>query len=322
MAWLLHKYGDVYRDERNGWSVGVNGTTIRDDGSFAFKLLNLGSRQSNTRNIERVDSSGRRETLPASVSPVELKDSSPAYGFIGNTDPGARGPIGVTISFWPMTATTANNGVFVLSDGKRINASTSYAIQPAGVFHAYLTSQELQTPFRFEGTIDGWAVSGGPYQLFVDPTFDFNNWRMPGWIVQGNFPEVPTYSDRMNFGVPAGEAFIGTCEDGRGGYDDAYQGTILSPYFLATKSKLKLLVGGGNGEGVYVELLAFEANPPGGQNDPGKRTYVARGKQSERMEEVTWDLTPYRGKHLRLRIVDRETGGWGHINVGRVRVVD
>ncbi|HRK20999.1 MAG TPA: hypothetical protein PLX06_04295 [Fimbriimonadaceae bacterium] len=159
-------------------------------------------------------------------------------------------------------------------------------------------------------------------KALTDPTFDFNNWRMPGWTVQGNFPEVPTYSNRMNFGVPADEAFIGTCEDGRGGYDDAYQGTILSPYFLATKSKLKLLVGGGNGENVYVELLVFDANPPGGAKDPGKRIYVARGKQSERMEEVTWDLTLYRGKHLRLRIVDRETGGWGHINVGRVRVVD
>jgi levanase len=147
--------------------------------------------------------------------------------------------------------------------------------------------------------------------ILKDPSFDFEDWQMKGWTIEGNFPEIPTYSTRLNFGLKKEEGFIGTCEDGKGGYDDNYTGTITSPVFMATKQKLSLLVGGGSGEGVYVELLA-----------DGKRVYIARGKNTERMEEVVWDLSALMGKPLQLRIVDKETGGWGHVNVGRVRVTD
>lgn len=146
-------------------------------------------------------------------------------------------------------------------------------------------------------------------KVLQDPTFDFSDWSMPGWEVQGDFPEVPTWSDRMDFGVAKGEGFIGTCEDGRGGYDDRYTGTITSPPFTITKSKILLLVGGGSGEGVYVELVGPD----------GKRIHIERGHNAERMDERVWDVSALKGQTLRLRIVDKETGGWGHINLGRVR---
>ena len=166
----------------------------------------------------------------------------------------------------------------------------------------------------------GWTVivDGGSEGLkhvekpiiLKDPIFDFEDWQMRGWTIEGNFAEVPTYSTRLNFGLRREEGFIGTCEDGKGGYDDSYTGTITSPMFMATKPKLSLFVGGGSGEGVYVELLS-----------EGKRFYIARGKNTERMEEVVWDLSSLKGKPLQLRIVDKETGGWGHINVGRIKAV-
>jgi hypothetical protein len=167
-----------------------------------------------------------------------------------------------------------------------------------------------------DGGIEGQRHFPKPLVL-ADPVFDLSDWRMPGWDVRGNFAEVPTYSTRMSFGLTRGEPFFGTCEDGRGGFDDSYMGTIESPIFTSSKNTLKLMVGGGSGEGVYVELLDMDADPK-----DGKRIYLARGKNAERMEEVAWDLASFRGRRLKLRIVDRETGGWGHINVGRIRVSD
>lgn len=166
----------------------------------------------------------------------------------------------------------------------------------------------------------GWSVvvDGGSRGIemlraippLTDPTFDFTDWRMKGWKVDGNFAEIPTFSNRFNFGVESEEGFIGTCEDGRGGYDDTFTGTLLSPTFFVTRRSMELLVGGGSGEGVRVELIG----------EDGKAIHNARGKNSELMELVTWDVSRLKGQKLRIRIVDSEMGGWGHINVGRVGV--
>ncbi len=175
-----------------------------------------------------------------------------------------------------------------------------------------------------DGGYEGQKHFPKPPAPLVDPAFDFSDWRMKGWTVEGNFAEVPTYSTRMDFGVADGEAFIGTCEDGRGGYDDTYTGVITSPAFLVAKPKIKLLVGGGAGENVYVELVE---DPSGGTTFDLRpatfiRLHIARGQNRERMREVVWDVSALRGKTLSIRIVDRETGGWGHINVARIRCED
>lgn len=168
----------------------------------------------------------------------------------------------------------------------------------------------------------GWSVivDGGskaiamikPAKPIENPTWNFDDWRMNGWTVIGDFAEVPTWSTRMSFGVGRDEGFIGTCEDGQGGFNDQYTGTLTSPKFTVTKGKIKLLVGGGSGKGVYVELLGPD----------GSQIYVERGRDRERMDERSWDVGAYRGKELQIRIVDRETGGWGHINVARILCTD
>lgn len=146
----------------------------------------------------------------------------------------------------------------------------------------------------------------------VDPNWDFDDWQMPGWSIQGDVPEVPTWSTRKVFGVSRDEAFIGTCEDGNGGFDDRYTCTLTSPLFVCHKPKIKLLVGGGSGAGVYIELL----------DTSGKQLYVEHGHDSERMDERTWDMSRFHNQAVQIRIVDKETGGWGHINVGRIRCTD
>jgi hypothetical protein len=140
-----------------------------------------------------------------------------------------------------------------------------------------------------------------------DPVFDFADDLAPGWTFDGDFLGWPQASRRRDFdsqGLP----FIGTAEDGRNGYDDRFTGTVTSPRFTTTHSKLRLRVGGGAGEGEYVELI----------DDAGKRLFIEHSRNEERMDERTWDVSAYRGQPLRIRIVDRETGPWGHINVGNI----
>ncbi|MDR3692214.1 MAG: hypothetical protein P4L46_22725 [Fimbriimonas sp.] len=145
----------------------------------------------------------------------------------------------------------------------------------------------------------------------TDPSFDFSAESAPGWSFNGDFLNWPHLSKRLNFGnknLP----FIGTSEDGRNGYDDRYTGLVVSPRFATSHLKIRMLVGGGSGDGVYVELV----------DDAGKRLFVERGKNSEFMDERVWDISKLTGIPLRIRIVDKEQGPWGHINVGDIRLTD
>lgn len=155
-------------------------------------------------------------------------------------------------------------------------------------------------------TIDGGFVQPAPTpRPALGARFDFADWRMPGWSFDGDFLHWPTRSRRVDF--HAGDrAFIGTCEDGRGGFDDSFTGTIVSPEFTIDEPYLIVPVGGGSGPGVYVELVEGD-----------KQLFIERGRNAERMDLRTWDVSGLKGHTVRLRIVDRERGGWGHINVGR-----
>ena len=51
----------------------------------------------------------------------------------------------------------------------------------------------------------------------------------------------------------------------------------------------------------------------------GKEVLVARGKdQTEVMQRVRWDASAVVGQKVFLRVVDRETGGWGHVTLRRL----
>jgi len=157
--------------------------------------------------------------------------------------------------------------------------------------------------------IDGTPPPPVEEKPLVNPTFAMNDWRMPGWTSSdATFLTWPVISKRMDFGNH-GEPFIGTCEDGKGAYDDAYVGSMTSPVFIVTKPTMHIMVGGGNTEGVGVELI----------DETGKRLILTRGINAEELRQITWRIPEEnQGKPLRIRIFDHETGGWGHINVGKI----
>ncbi|NUQ65937.1 MAG: hypothetical protein HUU20_26045 [Pirellulales bacterium] len=84
---------------------------------------------------------------------------------------------------------------------------------------------------------------------------------------------------------------------------DGLQGTLTSGEFELNKRYLHFLVGGGSHEGqTCVNLLV-----------DGKTVHSAQGKDTEKLAWASFDVADLRGRRARVQIVDRHTGGWGHI---------
>ena len=98
--------------------------------------------------------------------------------------------------------------------------------------------------------------------------------------------------------------------------DDRFTGVIESPVFMiladpavggGDKTLATMLVGGGgktNPNDIYIALVTF---------DDHSEVLYARGDDSQKFLRREWDVSPYVGRSVFLRIVDRGTGGWCHI---------
>ncbi len=93
-----------------------------------------------------------------------------------------------------------------------------------------------------------------------------------------------------------GQGLVNTYDPG----GDSPQGVLVSPEIPLNKKFMHVLVGGGTECGVelYVD---------------GKSVYRAAGLDTEELRWVTFDLAPYQGKKGVIKIVDRQSDGWGHI---------
>ncbi len=88
---------------------------------------------------------------------------------------------------------------------------------------------------------------------------------------------------------------------------DSATGAIQSGNFVVKGFSMRLLVGGGNyPDSCYVALYEAET---------GEIIYSETGRNRELMDERFWDLEPWRGRNVYLKIVDRAVGHFGHINV-------
>lgn len=89
---------------------------------------------------------------------------------------------------------------------------------------------------------------------------------------------------------------------------DAATGTLTSDEFTLKKDFLHFLIAGGvDPDKTGLQLLV-----------DGKVVRKAAGKQSETLEWASWPVAEWQGKRAQLRIVDKETGGWGHICIDQV----
>ncbi|MDK1474787.1 GH32 C-terminal domain-containing protein [Streptomyces sp. 549] len=97
---------------------------------------------------------------------------------------------------------------------------------------------------------------------------------------------------------------------------DSTTGTLTSPEFTIDKKYVNFLIGGGNhpadsANPTAVELLV-----------DGQAVRSATGEDAEALNWASWDVGDLAGKKARIRIVDDNTGGWGHINVDHVVMSD
>ncbi len=160
-------------------------------------------------------------------------------------------------------------------------------------------------------------------------TTDFESGDLRGWSRTGTaFTHQPTLGDNVavrkgdDRSNHQGRYWIGTYEryQGKAGekpgsiQGDGPTGRLLSTPFILSSDRLSFLVGGGEGSKTRVELAVY---------DPIEQTYVpvlrASGSNVERMRRVVWRVAPYRGKRVRLQIIDEASGPWGHINADDFR---
>src|SRR5262249_19684142 len=93
-----------------------------------------------------------------------------------------------------------------------------------------------------------------------------------------------------------------------GGYErdaDKPQGTLTSSTFKVTHPFASFLVAGGHHPTMCVEIVA---------DDSKQVIFSISGRDTEDLEPVLVDLQKHQGQRIFIRIVDKQSGGWGHIN--------
>jgi putative membrane-bound dehydrogenase-like protein len=137
---------------------------------------------------------------------------------------------------------------------------------------------------------------------------DFETGTLKDWTADGAaFQDQPIKGDT----VAARRGDMKSEHQGQfwvGGYEkhgDKPTGTLTSVPFQVTHPWASFLVGGGAHADTCVELVVQPRNAV---------VYRASGTDEENLKRVVVDLSKYQGLRLQVRLVDRHTGGWGHVN--------
>jgi fructan beta-fructosidase len=148
----------------------------------------------------------------------------------------------------------------------------------------------------------------GPDLLLADFEGDTygEGWKTTGTAF-GAGPARGTLPNQMHVEGYLGKGLVNSFKGG-----DASTGTLTSPEFKVERKYVNFLVGGGKHPGTRIDLIV-----------DGKAVRSATGPNdrpggSERLDWHTWDVAEFEGKAARIRIVDEEKGGWGHVNVDQV----
>ncbi|MGA8258683.1 MAG: PVC-type heme-binding CxxCH protein, partial [Arenicellales bacterium] len=186
------------------------------------------------------------------------------------------------------------------------SASAVYAAEK----HTVHSSNQTQLTGK---TSSGYRASSQDGQVL---NLDFEKGDLADWTAQGDaFKGQPVEGDTVHarradsVSGHHGKYWIGTYE--RGG--DKPEGTLTSVTFPVTHPYASFLVGGGAGAGERVELVRADTNAV---------IFQDRGRNVENMQRVVADLRKFVGKEIYIRVIDEESGGWGHINFDDFRFHD
>jgi hypothetical protein len=128
-------------------------------------------------------------------------------------------------------------------------------------------------------------------------------------LKEGNLASVFTNSIRAWF-HPKSDFFIGTAETGLKEFDDTLTGVIESPPFCVTASDCVLYMSGGNDlQRLYVSIIDAQTD---------HEYFKGTGKNDNLLEPVLINSDNFQGKRVFIRVVDRSSDPWGHINFGGI----
>lgn len=167
-------------------------------------------------------------------------------------------------------------------------SSSLLAASPEGIVPSDKNGHPLNVDFE-TGTLQDWTATG--------TAFD-------GQPIKGDTVS-PRRSDMRS--QHQGSYWIGTYEV----LGDAPQGTLTSKSFKVTQPFAGFLVAGGSHANTRVELVRADNN---------EVVFKTSGYDSENLRPVVADLHSVQGKEIFIRIVDQESGGWGHINFDNFRL--
>ena len=136
---------------------------------------------------------------------------------------------------------------------------------------------------------------------------DFESDSYKQWTMSGDaFGEAPASGALPNQNAVSGfrgKRLVNTFFGG-----DESTGTATSPSFEIERSHIAFLIGGGpHKQTVGIELLV-----------DGKVVRSATGSESEDLLWSSWEVSDLKGNNARVRIYDKATRGWGHINVDHI----
>ncbi len=93
--------------------------------------------------------------------------------------------------------------------------------------------------------------------------------------------------------------------------EDKTVGEMSSKPFKIKKDYIHFLVGGGAHKNTALQLIVDD-----------KVVRTASGKNREQLEPNDWKVSELKGKTAQFRIVDNNSGGWGHILVDEIKFAD
>jgi fructan beta-fructosidase len=135
----------------------------------------------------------------------------------------------------------------------------------------------------------------------------YGAWRTTGQAF-GPGPAKGTLPGQMPVSGYQGKGLVNSFYGG-----DASTGTLTSPPLTVQRKYVNFLIGGGKHPGeTCINLLV-----------DGKVVRTATGPNdrpggSEQLDWHTWDVSDLAGKKVVIEIVDRHSGGWGHINIDHI----
>src|SRR5580704_5230754 len=144
-------------------------------------------------------------------------------------------------------------------------------------------------------------------EIFADfESGGYANWKKTGTAF-GDTPATGTLPDQQPVSGFGGKGLVNTFVGG-----DRSRGTLTSPRFTIRRRYIQFRIGGGNHPGqTCINLVSGS-----------KVIRTATGKDNERLEWDFWEVSEHLGQTATIEIVDRATGGWGHINIDDIRFAD